>query len=224
MYLRDIIYNLTGYNIIPVDPQNNLAHYSIVMYLKQSLDNIRHMVFYAKRPNDVSNNTCLNTPCLEETIVNQFNRVSSELHARWLSSSGYPDIEIIDITTGTPAGYIEVKATARQDMHSPRDFYVSPGKVLSVNSKKTPSGKILFNIQVLPRLTKYKIQSDAPHIMVLVKIKQLSECNLPHEMPYQCKCWKVETFDIRDLFYLMLNTKIEFNTDYHGILSQCPSL
>jgi len=224
MYLRDIIYSITGHKIIPVDTQNNTIHYDIVTYLKQSLDNIqKNMIFYAKRPNDVSNNTC-DDQCLEKAIVEEFNKVSSNLQARWLAGSGYPDIEIVDLSTKKPIGYVEVKATARQNMHSPRDFYVSPGKVISVTSTRSSGGNIQFNIVVSPRLTHYKIREDAPHIMVLVKIYQLRDCKLPKNMSYECKCWKVQKFSLHDLYSLRLKTKIEFNIDYHGIITNCPQL
>ncbi len=224
MYLRDVIYSITGHKIIPIDTQNNPVHRNMVRYLKQSLNNLQNMIFYAKRPNDVSNNTCSNTPCLEETIVNEFNVLSEGLRANWLSGSGYPDIEIVDVSTDTPVGYVEVKATARRNMHSPRDFYVSPGKVISVNSNRDSGEGIHFHIQVLPRLTSYKIHGDAPHIMVLVKIYQLRDCDLPKSMPYECKCWKIKEFGIHDLYSLKLKTKVEFNTDYHGIITNCPRL
>ncbi|WP_158306785.1 hypothetical protein [Pyrococcus yayanosii] len=182
------------------------------------------MIFYAKRPNDVSNNTCPSTPCLEESIVRQFNTVSSRLQAKWLSSSGYPDIEIIDSSTGNPIGYIEVKATAREDMRSPRDFYVSPGKVISVVPIREANGDVKFNVRVRPRLTRYKIRNDAPHIMVLVKIERAEKCPRPPEIPPECICWRVTWWNLYDLYYLELRTKIEFNTDYYEIINMCPRL
>jgi len=195
----------------------------MVKCLKQSLNNLKNTIFYAKRPNDVSNNTCDNN-CLEKKIVEEFNTLSKGLRANWLSGSGYPDIEILDVSTGTPVGYIEVKATARSDMRSPRDFYVSPGRIVSINLERCPDGRIHFHIEVLPKLTSYKIHGDAPHIMVLVKIYQLQDCSLPKGMPHECKCWKIKEFSIHDLYSLELKTKVEFNTDYHEIITNCPRL
>jgi len=220
IYLRDLIYTITGYEVLRVDPQANLFHRFIISNLKTALQNIQDsMIFYAKRPNDISNNTLHGTPCLEKEIVDRFNSRCSQLKAEWLSASGYPDIEIND-QHGNPIGYIEVKTTARENMHSPRDFYVSPGRVNSVYSNKLPNGGISFKIIATPGNTNTKIRGDAIHVILLIKVRRLTNCNAPSGY----NCWEITEFSLHDLWHLQLRTKVEFNIDYYGIIQMCPPL
>lgn len=227
MYFRDIMREITGHNVIEFDEVNNPLHKSVISILKKSLELTRSMRFYARRPNDVSNNTCVRPP-LEEAIVDNFNKISGDkfgdrFRAKWLASSGYPDIVIIDKRMEKPVTYIEVKTTARANMGSPRDFYVSPGRVRSIRVKRIDDN-LKFEIIITPTLTRNKVRGDAPHIMILFKIYQLKNCTLPEGVPYECRCWGIRDIELYDLYGLKLRVKLEFNSNYSDIIDNCRSL
>ena len=226
--LKNVIYTISGHQVIPISP-NNPSHSQTVIDLKQALQTIQSSaVFYARRANDISNNTLKGTTCFEEAIVNTFNALSS-LRAKWLKSPGYPDIEITD-TKGNPICYVEVKvtSTARKSLGSPRDFYISPGKIDSMSSTRLPSGWTQFTLDISPRSTMQKIRGDAAHILLLAKFQEISNCSIfpagYQTIPKGYRCWRIVDFSLYDLSYLKLSAKLEFNTDYRGIITKCPKL
>lgn len=212
--LRDLIRQITGYNIIPANRQS-----PEIVDLKNTLNSLIGQIIYARRANDISNNTrSCESPCLEELIVNNFN--SKRFKAKWLSSSGYPDIEIIDLTTNSPRLYIEVKVTTRQNPSSQRDFYLSPGRS-QINNITSVGNTLRFDITATLGNTSSKIRGDAPHILALFKFSGIPNCP---NLPPKCNCWRLESYHLYDLYPLDLNLKLEFNTNYQKIMRTCPMI
>lgn len=217
--ISDVIKDISGYSLIPLDYKNNF-HQKTISALKSALESIvkRNNEFHAKRANDISENT--EGECLEKRIERIFNSISQSMKVKRLQVRGYPNLEIRDSNQKLIV-YLEVKVTsvARTSRSSPRDFYISPGSVLKGQGAVSPA-KIVYTFDVSPGNTSRKIQAEIPHLLLLFKAENIG--NSPKYPGYNL--WKIRDFRIFDLSALNLKLKIEFNATYQDIEGECKEL
>ncbi len=216
--ISDVIRNISGHVVIPINLENPL-HSQIVEILHRSLSHIisNDNIFYARRPNDISDNTI--GECLEDRIQRVFNSRSQNLSAIRLREKGYPNLKIVQ--NQSTIAYLEVKVTSttRRSESSARDFYISPGTVINASSRIS-SNRINYTFDIQPGNTSRKIQFDAPHILILCKAENLGSSN--RHRGYNC--WKLLDYKLFDLSNLELKLKIEFNANYRDIERLCNRL
>jgi len=174
-------------------------------------------IFYARRPNDISDNT--SGECLEDRIQRAFNNSSQNLSAIRLREKGYPNLKILHVQS--VIAYLEVKVTSttRRSESSARDFYISPGTVINASSKILPN-QINYTFDIQPGNTSRKIQFDAPHILILCKAENLG----PSSRHRGFNRWRLLEYKLLDLANLELKLKIEFNANYRDIERLCNRL
>jgi len=216
--ISDVIRDISGHRVIPIDLHNPL-HRQMINILHKTLSHIvtSDNIFYARRPNDISDNT--SGECLEDRIQRVFDNSSKNSNARRLREKGYPNLKILD--GESVIAYLEVKVTSttRRSESSARDFYISPGTVINANSQILPN-QINYTFDIQPGNTSRKIQFDAPHILILCKAENLG----PSSQHRGFNRWKFLEYKLFDLANLELKLKIEFNANYRDIERLCSRL
>lgn len=216
--ISDVIKDISGYDVIPINLNNSL-HHQMINILHRTLSHIvtSDNIFYARRPNDISDNT--SGECLEDRIQRVFNTSSQNLNAVRLREKGYPNLKILH--NQSVIAYLEVKVTSttRRSKGSARDFYISPGTVINASSQIL-TNQISYTFDIQPGNTSRKIQSDAPHILILCKAENLG----PSSQHRGFNRWKLLDYKLFDLANLELKLKIEFNANYRDIERLCRRL
>lgn len=216
--ISDVIRDISGHFVIPIDLENPL-HSQIVKILHNSLSHIisNDNIFYARRPNDISDNTI--GECLEERIQRVFNNRSQNLRAERLREKGYPNLKILQDQSIIVYLEVKVTSTTRKSESSARDFYISPGTVINASSRIL-SNQIKYTFDIQPGNTSRKIQFDAPHVLILCKAENLGPSN--QQRGYNR--WRLLDYKLFDLSNLTLKLKIEFNANYRDIERLCNRL
>jgi len=216
--ISDVIRDISGYRVIPIDLNKSL-HSQMINILHRTLLHIvkKDNVFYARRPNDISDNT--SGECLEDRIQRVFNNNSPNLSATRLRKKGYPNLKILQ--GQSVIAYLEVKVTSttRRSESSARDFYISPGTVINACSHIL-ANQISYTFDIQPGNTSRKIQFDAPHILILCKAENLG----PSSQHRGFNRWRLLEYKVFDLANLELKLKIEFNANYRDIERLCRRL
>ena len=109
--ISDVIRDISGHRVIPIDLHNPL-HRQMINILHRTLSHIvtNDNIFYARRQNDISDNT--SGECLEDRIQRVFDNSSQNSNARRLREKGYPNLKILD--GESVIAYLEVKSLSEK--------------------------------------------------------------------------------------------------------------
>jgi len=222
---RDLIYKLTGKNVLPVEESDELIRVlaSALRMLLNYYGPQGNLRFVASRPNDISANT-KGTPNLEEELVRFFNDEAkgagvNVIAQRLKPLTGYPNISIS--VNNRELYYLDVKVTSREvtsreKRGSARDIYVSPGPIIRFQIESEGEEQVL-SFRIRKGNLYKKVRNDAHHITVLCIARRVGQRgNLGEWCLTQCM--------IYDIFDLWMKIKIEFNATFQDLIRETREL